>query len=153
MAPTEMTSTRTQETRARIAREALRDLLDEPRNGANQFLRHPLVHSFIYTDGVREIATLAGAYWLLDIVATEVAPLVLKQINDGELAQATVFMTVDDARTACIRVESHGDVMLWSRTLDFTTFPPGEWTLFVIGAAEYVGDKVTSVTACLLSEN
>ena len=40
--------------------------------GTTQYFSHPLVRAFCYTDGVKALAELAGAYWLLDVVASYV---------------------------------------------------------------------------------
>ena len=42
--------------------------------GSEHWYRHLLVRAFIYTDGAETFAEMAGAYWFLDIVATEVLP-------------------------------------------------------------------------------
>lgn len=44
---------------------------NESRNGADHFVRHPLVKSFHYSDGVQSLAE-TGCYWLLDVLATEI---------------------------------------------------------------------------------
>ena len=38
--------------------------------GTTQRYSHPLSKSFFYTDGVKALADTAGAYWLLDLVAS-----------------------------------------------------------------------------------
>jgi hypothetical protein len=38
--------------------------------GSDQRYRHGLMKSIVYTPGVQEMAELAGAYWLIDIVAS-----------------------------------------------------------------------------------
>lgn len=145
-----MTTTRlTREQKA----EELRSLLAESRNGANDFLHNPLFRGFIYTDGAKEVAELCGAYWLLDKLGAEVAPLLLRKVNEGELALAFLHMTVQ-GRKAFLRVSGHGDETLWSTDIGYTDFPEGEWQhLFEIGPGTWRGETCTAVTACLRSEH
>ena len=42
------------------------------------FVRHPLVRSFLFSDGMQECAE-AGCYWLLDVLATEIQANSFKQ--------------------------------------------------------------------------
>ena len=37
-------------------------------NGSENFYRHSLAKSFIYTDGVKEMAEKCQSYWLIDLI-------------------------------------------------------------------------------------
>lgn len=111
----------------------------ESRNGANQFYRHPLVRSFIYSDGVKECAD-AGLYWLLDILATEC----LKPVRTAE-QQGIVSMRVRNG-TANLSLSFEDDAPdAWSKKIDWTDAPDGDYS-FVIGPNE------VGVSMILLSE-
>ena len=58
--------------------EALHKAINEVRNGANFFVRHPLCRNVLYSDGVQEVAE-TGYYWLLGILATELPPCLQKE--------------------------------------------------------------------------
>ena len=49
--------------------------------GTEQWFRHPLSSNFKYTDGVKFFAEHCGggAYWLMDIIQTEVVPLLTEE--------------------------------------------------------------------------
>lgn len=136
--------------------EELRALLDESRNGCNNYIRHPLARRFIYTDGVKEVADLCGAYWLLDILATEAGPALVKQHDidysaislievsvvpyNGVESQCRINLTVDDDQPA-----------IWVKHLAFTDFPEGSW-VFKLGL-DRDSDGATVAVMCLLSED
>lgn len=95
------------------------------RNGANGFVRHPFNRKFVYSDGVQECAE-AGVYWLLDIVATECAKLVVEQGYQGILE-----VEVKDSE-ADLRLSFEDGVYAWQRHIDYTDMPEGRW-VFVLG--------------------
>lgn len=92
--------------------DQLQALLDEPRNGCNAYIRHPLVKKFIYTDGVQEMAKLCGAYWLLGIIATEAVPALLREFakEDG-YNRGIVSIKVGDAQVAAISLAVEDDAL------------------------------------------
>lgn len=105
------------------------------RNGANQFMRHPLARRLVYSDGVQECAE-AGCYWLLDIAGTECAPAVKRYGDMGVLH-------VDVADSAAeMRLElSDGAPPAWKRSIEHTDLPAGRWTFFMFNE----GDRVTMI--------
>src|SRR6185312_14271976 len=97
--------------------QELANVMNHFNGGSDGRYRHPFNRRFIYTDGVKAVAEEAGAYWLLDIVATEVAPLLLKLGSDGILD-----VEVDDKSRCVLSVTTEDDKPpVWSRKLDFTT--------------------------------
>lgn len=121
----------------------LTDLLRH-HSGSEQVFRHPLARSVTYTEGVREFAENAGggAYWLLDILATE--PSILKLSGDGGMAFAR--LQVDGNRARLEVNDGNDSPPIYTRDLDHTDCPPGLW-LFYLCATE-VGEK--PVTMILL---
>lgn len=96
---------------------------EESRNGANHFVRHPLVRGFLYSDGVEQIAE-AGCYWLLDIIATE-CPHSLRRAGE---VNAMVRVTVGKDHQALIDMTVAGDARpVWTRHINVTDMPPGQW--------------------------
>lgn len=98
--------------------------------GTESWYRHGLNRNMLYTDGVQYFAEHAGggAYWFLDIVATELFKL---QRQHG-------FLTiVVDAKDNKAKLAAKGadpstgdDVWVWGRNIDFTDMPGGEWKFF-----------------------
>lgn len=129
--------------------QALRQFM----GGGEDIYKHALVKSFNYTEGVREFAQEAGngAYWLLDILATE--PVITKHIKDHGFAivQLKVIRSV-----AVLNVSNDiGVPPLYSRTIDFTDCPEapvtlpnpdGVWKFYL--EQSYVGDR--HVILCML---
>jgi hypothetical protein len=83
--------------------------------GTATWWRHPLARLVTYTDGARYVAETAGAYWLLDKIATE-GPRLGEPFQVWTLDVAKLTITITDGNGGEIAV--HG--------LDFTDFPePG----------------------------
>lgn len=92
--------------------------------GTQNYYKHPFSATMTYTDGVRAFAELAGAYWLLDIMATEVAPLLkTEDFLSIELivANSKGKLFVDDGNSA----------ILFSKTIEYTNCPTGSWNFFM----------------------
>ncbi len=94
--------------------------------GTSQWYRHGLERSMLYTDGVRYFAERAGAYWFLDIVATE---LFVVQLGAGRL---DVTLTVADDRAAIEAKIGPAagcglDGVIWRKRITFTDCPAGVW--------------------------
>ncbi len=111
--------------------EAFVAAYNESRNGANHFVRHPLVRSFQYSDGVQEVAE-AGCYWLLDVLATEL-PAVMRRKGENF---AIIETKVGGNGKATTKALGSGDVSIWKRNSDWTDMPEGEWTFFLSDEGE-----------------
>lgn len=136
--------------------QAIQEVLQEPRNGANKAIRYSLLfRRFFITDGAQQLAEAAGCYWLLDILASELEPLLLKAINTGEVATVHVYLhKVEGCQAAMLRAV-HGDGELWVKAVKSTDFPAGDWHLFEVGTLEWdmQAQRALSVIATLPSEH
>ena len=96
--------------------------------GSETVYRHNLNRNILYTEGVQYFAQHAGggAYWLLDILATE--PEILKQQREF----ASITLTVNDNTHADIVVTDGNDKTVFQRHIGFTTCPQGAWKFFMI---------------------
>jgi hypothetical protein len=110
----------------------LQNIISGYSGGSDGRYRHAFNPRFIYTEGVSAVAEAAGAFWLLDIVATEVAPISLKL---RETAREThTFLHVDvekDAARLYLDDGNEGGKVLWERLVEFTDFPAGKWTFYL----------------------
>ena len=98
----------------------------ESRNGANGMVRHPLVRSVIYSDGVQDLAE-TGMYWALDIFATELPKMMRR--HDEHMLVITVKVT---GSGAIITATGAGDKPLpWGRVIDWTDMPDGDWIFYM----------------------
>lgn len=111
--------------------EAFKRAYGESRNGANFFVRHPLVHSFQYSDGVQECAE-AGCAWLLDIIGTEC----LKPLRASGEVLATLNVKVANSKAVLALSVADGAPPAWIRTIDWTDFPKGSWDFLLTDEGE-----------------
>lgn len=99
---------------------------NESRNGCEYFTRHMFNSKMRYSDGVKTCADI-GCHWLLDIIATEVVPVVRKDPN-GNLG--IFYANVLDGK-ADLRVELSDGVSSWDRHIEYTDMPDGKWTFYL----------------------
>jgi hypothetical protein len=90
--------------------------------GTTQYFRHAFGR-MVFTDGVRYFAEAAGAFWFLDIVATELIRL-------GE-AFVHIRLTVAEGQ-ATAAADDGNDRPLWKKGIPFTDCPPGEYRFYLI---------------------
>jgi hypothetical protein len=135
---------------------ALTALLAQSRNGMNQAIRHnPFTPRFLISDGVRDLADLTGGCWLLDILATELEPKLLADINKGKATTCLVELEVTGSKAIIRATLSDDGPPYWQKDISYTDFPEGKWMLFEIGALEWDMDteQARNVIAILLSEH
>lgn len=115
------------------AAETLRELLANF-TGTESYHRHPLSRRVLWTDGVKAFADSVGGYWLLDVLATELPRFVIKH--------GIVFVTlsVKDGAAEVSAVQDNGKPKLWSRDVEFTDCPEGDWQFYM--AAGGPGDCI-----------
>lgn len=111
---------------------------NESRNGANGFIRHPLVKSFHYSDGVQECAE-AGCYWLLDVLATEIR---VKDFVAHESVMCIVKITVKDGTGRIVGEFYDDDPSAYTKSMN-TDLPDGEWVF-------YLSDDGDNIVRCIL---
>lgn len=92
--------------------------------GTEQWYRHNLNRAMLYTDGVQYFAEQAGAYWFLDIVATELMPLLQREpfmlvVLHSHDGKALLFADDGDGRK------------LWQRDIEYTDCPEGVWKFYL----------------------
>lgn len=92
--------------------------------GTEGYYSHPLSKNMMYTDGVQAFAELAGAYWLLDIMATEVAPL----LNTEDFLSIELIVANSKGK---LFVDDGNDAILFTREIEFTDCPTGTWKFFM----------------------
>lgn len=89
--------------------------------GTEQWWRHT-PFNLVYTDGVKYFAEKAGAFWFLDIVATEIEPM---RLDFG------VVKLVSNNSTGSIVLEDGNDHIVWEKKIEFTDAPEGVWRFFL----------------------
>lgn len=99
----------------------------ESRNGANHFLRHPLVKFFQYSDGVQQCAE-TGCYWLLDIVGTECCQALRKAGGGMGIFRARIAGNKGDLDLTT----SDDTPPIWHRRMSLADLPDGEWLFYLV---------------------
>ena len=97
--------------------------------GTEQWYRHGINRNMLYTDGIKFFADHAGggAYWFLDIMATELMEI---QTRDDEPFIA-IHMRVNDNK-ATITADDGNGKELWKRAIEWTDCPHGNWEFYLI---------------------
>lgn len=104
---------------------------NESRNGANFFVRHPLARRFQYSDGVQQLAE-AGAYWLLDILATE-CPQALRKSGEPT---GLVEVQVEDSKAEIALSVADDAPPIWTKKIPYTDLPKGIWSFELVDEGE-----------------
>ncbi len=94
--------------------------------GSENWYRHSINRSVLFTDGAKYVADQGGAYWLLDIIA-------IAQQHDKRVSaeQFQVWkLLVDKDRSATVLCEDGNDKVVYSQPIPFTDFPLKKITLY-----------------------
>ena len=94
--------------------------------GTEHWYSHPLGKQLMYTDGVKFFADQQGAYWLIDIFASQ--PEILATMRDGF---AVMELVVKPDSTGQITCSDGNDNITYTRDLDFTDALEGTWRFFL----------------------
>lgn len=117
---------------SRCTPEELQATIDRWLGGSEGRTRHPLNRKFVYTDGLKDVAEKAGAYWLLDIIATECVPRLLQMQETEQEHMLVLFVNVWQDQRALLCLARDREVPnVWFRAIDFTDLPVGEWTFYL----------------------
>lgn len=95
--------------------------------GTQKWFRHWLVSDMLYTEGVRFFAEQGGeegAYWFLDIVATEYFPMLRQE------PFLAIGLTSENGKAA-ISVEDLDGRTLKEKKIEFTDLQPGHWPFYL----------------------
>jgi hypothetical protein len=109
----------------------LKAIFNTTRNGCNGYIRHPLARKLVFTDGVKQVADEAGAWWLLDVLGTEATPALLKAFKEDGATLGIIKLKSADKKCAISMTTEDDEPPIWGRRIAYTTFPEGEWTLFM----------------------
>jgi hypothetical protein len=92
--------------------------------GTEHWYRHNLVRGMLYTDGVQYFAEHAGAYWFLDIVATEIFPL--QDLHPF----MKVTLLAEDNKGTIIADDGNGEPV-FVKEVEYTDCPMGGWDFYL----------------------
>jgi hypothetical protein len=96
--------------------------------GTEDWYRHALVPSVLYTDGARHVAQAGGAYWLLDEIA-------LAQRFEANVAKEPFqlwTLTVDLVRHSAVLICEDGNCrVVLTKAITYTDFPLAKIKFYV----------------------
>ena len=130
-------------TTEKLAGEMATALADTLRQftGTETWFRHPITRDFLYTEGVHFFANNAGggAYWLLDILATQ--PEVRRGVTSKGFGIA--LLSAKDAAawlTVSHDLGEHNKPIdvLFAKTITYTDCPDGQWKFYL----QYDGEHI-----------
>lgn len=88
--------------------------------GTDNWYKHGLVPGVTYTDGVKYVAETAGAYWLIDKVAT------LQYLPKVKAEEFQVWRLVVKDSAGTLSCEDGNGRVVYSEAIQYTDFPePG----------------------------
>ncbi len=90
-------------------------------HGTEHYYRHSLLKSFVYTDGVKLMADNAGAYWLIDAIASyQPEP----RFHTEELKHFQLWELEVEGSTAVLTCKADSDrAPVVTQDILFTDFP------------------------------
>lgn len=106
----------------------------------------------VFTDGVKYLADKAGAYWLIDAIASYQAD---KRVKQNKMLQGIQFwkLEVKDGKGVLTCVEDTGRKPVIRQEIEFTDFPLDEVEIWVeYGGFETENGIQTAFVAMLPSE-
>lgn len=95
--------------------------------GGEEFYRHGLMRNFIYTEGVKYLADNAGAYWLIDVVASHQTSA---KVRREEFQVWKLF--VMSAKSAYVVLEDGNLNEIMRQDIEYTDFPLKFFKLYVV---------------------
>jgi hypothetical protein len=97
--------------------------------GSENWYRHSLVRSVLYTDGAQYLAEHGGAYWLLDEIA--LAQRHNKRVAGEEFQFWKLAVDLDQHKGVLTCDDGNGNIV-FSKRIPFTDFPLSEITLYYV---------------------
>ena len=87
--------------------------------GSENWYRHSINHSVLYTDGAKFVADQGGAYWLLDMIA--IAQLHESRVSGEEFQVWKLLVNCD--RSGTVFCEDGNGNVVFTQEIPFTDFP------------------------------
>lgn len=93
--------------------------------GTENWHRHPVARSVLYTDGIQYLAETAGAYWLIDEIALAQS---LPRVAAEEFQSWKLKVRPD--HTALLACDDGNSKIVLSKEIPFTDFPLVEIAIY-----------------------
>lgn len=112
----------------------LKNTMHEFVGGSDGRYQHALNRKMIYSEGMKAVAEIAAAYWLIDMIALQMAGIYAKAWRAGTAGTGIVTVTVPAAggpnATVELSLEDDSPPAV-KEELSFTTFPEGVWNFYL----------------------
>ncbi|GEC77916.1 DUF6876 family protein [Flavobacterium aquatile] len=96
--------------------------------GTENWYRHPIARTVLYTDGIQYLAEKAGAYWLIDEIAfNQIKPNIKKE----EFQTWTLRVDLEKS-TAALTCDDGNNNIVFSKKIEYTDFPLQEIRIFFV---------------------
>jgi hypothetical protein len=110
--------------------------------GTDNYYRHWLMKRLIYTDGIKYLAERAGAYWLIDLIASH-QPAIRK--CERPEFQSWKLVRNESGNGCKITCDDGDGLIMAEQDVEYTDFPLREFGCFCIDDGE-------RLVLCLTSE-
>jgi hypothetical protein len=95
-------------------------------HGSQQMFRHELVQRVIYTEGVLYVAETAGAFWLVDEIATA---QLARPVRDQEFQVWRLVVNQLKSSAVLTCDDGNGNVV-YTKQIEYTDFPAAEVQMY-----------------------
>lgn len=120
---------------AEVTPATIESIYDHARGGSESYHRFSsLFRRTLLTDGAHTLAETAGAYWLMDAIASHQAGAAKKGFThyDTQFWQLTVHEKPIRGKKAVLELRhDSGEPAVIRQLIEYTDFPVGQWKLWV----------------------
>ena len=102
---------------------------------SEQWYRHGLVRSILFTDGAKYLADKAGAYWLLDEIAFAQRGEKAVAVEEFQVWKLTVDL---DRHSATLTCDDGNGRIVFEKAIEYTDFPLAEIGLWFTNNTIYL---------------
>lgn len=96
--------------------------------GTENWYRHPIVRTVIYTDGIKFLAEQAGAYWLIDEIAFSQS---LKNVKAEEFQVWKLSVDLEKSR-GVLTCDDGNNNIIYKKHIQYTDFPLDEIRIYFV---------------------
>jgi hypothetical protein len=100
--------------------------------GTENYYRHSLLRSFVYTDGLKYMAEICGAYWLIDAILSYQSSKIIRTHHRLMQFQFWRLKVNLENHSAVLSCEDGDGTVVLTQELEFTDFPLAEFTCYLI---------------------
>lgn len=100
--------------------------------GTENYYRYTLLPSFVYTDGIKYMAEICGAFWLIDTILSYQPSKIIRTEQRLQSFQFWRLKVNQEEHSAVLSCEDGDGTVVLTQEIDFTDFPLTEFTCYLI---------------------